>query len=502
MDIIHGILTGFQVAFQPLNLIFCFIGVLLGTLVGVLPGLGPIAAISLLLPVTFHSTPVSAVIMLAGIYYGAMYGGSTTSILMNIPGESASVITCLDGYQMARKGRAGPALGIAAFGSFIAGTIGIIGLMLIAPPLAEAALKFGPPEYFSLMILGLTILTFLARGSMWNALLMASFGIFLCSIGLDPMTGTPRLTMHIVELSDGVGIVPVVMGLFGISEVLLNVEQSMNVEVFETKIQHLFPNLRDWGQSIWAIIRGTVIGFFLGILPGGGATIATFVSYGVEKKMSKHPEQFGTGVIEGVAAPEAANNAATAGGFIPLMTLGMPSNAVMAILLGALMIHGVQPGPMLVAEHSDLFWGLVASMYLGNIMLLVLNLPLIPLWVKVLKIPYPILFPLILLFCLIGVYTLNNSTTEILIMVFFGILGYLFKKFDYEAAPLVLALVLGPILETSLRRSLLLSAGNPLIFVTRPISAVLICLAFGLLVFPLIPGLAKKREALPEDREV
>jgi putative tricarboxylic transport membrane protein len=502
MDIIHGILTGFQVAFQPWNLIFCFIGVLLGTLVGVLPGLGPVAAISLLLPVTLHSTPVSAVIMLAGIYYGAMYGGSTTSILMNIPGESASVITCLDGYQMARKGRAGPALGIAAFGSFIAGTIGIIGLMLIAPPLAEGALKFGPPEYFSLMILGLTILTFLARGSMWNALLMASFGIFLCSIGLDPMTGQQRLTMNIVELSDGVGIVPVVMGLFGISEVLLNVEQSMNVEVFETKIQHLFPNLRDWGQSIWAIIRGTVIGFFLGILPGGGATIATFVSYAVEKKVSKHPEQFGTGVIEGVASPEAANNAATAGGFIPLMTLGMPSNAVMAILLGALMIHGVQPGPMLVAEHPDLFWGLVASMYLGNIMLLVLNLPLIPLWVRVLKIPYPILFPLILLFCLIGVYTLNNSTTEILIMVFFGILGYLFKKFDYEPAPLVLALVLGPILETSLRRSLLLSAGNPLIFITRPISAVLICLALGLLVFPLIPGLAKKREALPEDREV
>jgi putative tricarboxylic transport membrane protein len=502
MDIIHGVLTGFQVAFQPLNLIFCFIGVLLGTLVGVLPGLGPVAAISLLLPVTLHSTPVSAVIMLAGIYYGAMYGGSTTSILMNIPGESASVITCLDGYQMARQGRAGPALGIAAFGSFIAGTIGIVGLMLIAPPLAEGALKFGPPEYFSLMILGLTILTFLARGSMWNALLMASFGIFLCSIGLDPMTGIQRLTMNIVELSDGVGIVPVVMGLFGISEVLLNVEQSMDVEVFETKIQHLFPNLRDWGRSIWAIIRGTVIGFFLGILPGGGATIATFVSYAVEKKISKHPEQFGTGVIEGVAAPESANNAATAGGFIPLMTLGMPSNAVMAILLGALMIHGVQPGPMLVAEHPDLFWGLVASMYLGNIMLLVLNLPLIPLWVKVLKIPYPILFPLIILFCLIGVYTLNNSATEILIMAFFGILGYLFKKFDYEAAPLVLALVLGPILETSLRRSLLMSAGSPFIFVTRPISGVLMFVALCILAYPFIPWLRRKREVLPEDREV
>ena len=492
MDFYHSVVMGFQVALQPGNLFFCFIGVLIGTLVGVLPGLGPVAAISLLLPTTFHVTPVSAIIMLAGIYYGAMYGGSTTSILVNIPGEAASVVTCLDGYQMARQGRAGPALGIAAFGSFIAGTIGVIGLMLIAPPLAEMALKFGPPEYFSLMILGLTILTFLASGPMWKALLMAAFGLFLGCIGMDNMTGATRFTFDIVELSDGIGLVPVVMGLFGISEVLLNVEQSMERSVFETKIKNLLPTLKDWADSIWAILRGTVIGFFLGVLPGGGAVISSFVSYAVEKKVSKHPEKFGTGMIAGVAGPESANNAATGGAFIPLLTLGIPANSVMAILLGAMMIHGMQPGPMLVKEQPGLFWGAVTSMYLGNAMLLVLNLPLIGLWVKILKVPYPILFPLILLFCLIGAYSLNNSIVEVLIMVIFGIIGYLFKKFEYEAAPLVLALVLGPMLEAALRRSLLLSAGNPLIFFTRPISAVLMLVSFLLL---LSPSRAEAEEA-------
>lgn len=498
MDFYQSVVMGFQVALQPGNLIFCFIGVLIGTLVGVLPGLGPVAAISLLLPTTFHVNPVSAIIMLAGIYYGAMYGGSTTSILVNIPGEAASVVTCLDGYQMARQGRAGPALGIAAFGSFIAGTIGVIGLMLIAPPLAEMALKFGPPEYFSLMILGLTILTFLASGPMWKALLMAAFGLFLACIGMDTLMGAPRFTWDIVELSDGIGLVPVVMGLFGISEVLLNVEQSMDRSIFETKIKNLLPNLKDWADSIFAILRGTVIGFFLGVLPGGGAVISSFVSYAVEKKVSKHPEKFGSGMIEGVAGPESANNAATGGAFIPLLTLGIPANAVMAILLGAMMIHGMQPGPMLVKEHPDLFWGAVTSMYLGNAMLLVLNLPLIGLWIKILKVPYPILFPLILLFCLIGAYSLNNSITEVLIMVIFGLIGYLFKKFEYEGAPLVLALVLGPMMETALRRSLLLSAGDPMIFFTRPISAVLMLISFFLLVFPLLPRLGKKRAGLPQ----
>ncbi len=497
MDFVGSMLMGFQVALQPGNLVFCFAGVLIGTLVGVLPGLGPVAAISLLLPTTFHVTPVSGIIMLAGIYYGAMYGGSTTSILVNIPGEAASVVTCLDGYKMARKGRAGPALGIAAFGSFIAGTLGVVGLMLVAPPLAEMALKFGPPEYFSLMILGLTILTFLASGPMWKALLMAAFGLFLGCIGMDTLTGALRFTLDIVELSDGIGLVPVVMGLFGISEVLLNVEQSTERSVVETKIKDLLPNLKDWADSIWPILRGTVIGFFLGVLPGGGAVISAFVSYAVEKRISKHPEKFGTGMIQGVAGPEAANNAATGGAFIPLLTLGIPANAVMAILLGAMMIHGMQPGPMLMKEHPELFWGAVTSMYLGNVMLLILNLPLIGLWVKILKVPYPILFPLILLFCLIGAYSLNNSIVEVLIMVIFGLIGYFFKKYEYEGAPLVLALVLGPMLETALRRSLLLSAGDPTIFLTRPISALLILCSFCLLVFPLVPWLGKKRTVLP-----
>ena len=489
---------GFQVALQPGNLSFCFIGVLIGTLVGVLPGLGPVAAISLLLPTTFHITPVSAVIMLAGIYYGAMYGGSTTSILVNIPGEAASVVTCLDGYQMARQGRAGPALGIAAFGSFIAGTLAVLGLMLVAPPLAEMALRFGPPEYFSLMIVGLTILTFLASGPMWKALLMACFGLFLGCMGMDTIMGTVRFNFGLVEMSDGFGLVPVVMGLFGISEVLLNVEQTAERSIFETKVRNLLPTGEDWRDSIGAILRGSVIGFFLGILPGGGATISAFTAYALEKKASGHPEKFGQGAIAGVAAPEAANNAATGGAFIPLLTLGIPTTATMAILLGALVIYGTKPGPMLIQEHPGLFWGVVASMYVGNFMLLVLNLPLIGLWVKVLKVPYPILFPLILLFCLIGAYSLNNSTAQVLFMVFFGLLGYLFKKFQYEAAPLVLAFVLGPMLEKALRRSLLHSGGDPSVFFTRPISAVLLSIAFVLLIFPLIPRLKKKRPTFEE----
>jgi putative tricarboxylic transport membrane protein len=498
MEFLNSALLGFQVALTPTNLFFCFMGVLTGTLVGVLPGLGPVAAMSLLLPTTFHVTPVSAIIMLAGIYYGAMYGGSTTSILVNIPGEAASVVTCLDGYKMARQGKAGPALGISAFGSFIAGTLSLVGLMFIAPPLAAMALRFGPPEYFSLMIMGLTVLTFLASGPMWKALLMAAFGLFLGCMGMDNMTASYRFTFNILELSDGVGLVPVVMGLFGISEVMLNVEQSMDRTVFDTKIQNLLPNLKEWAASIGPIIRGTVLGFFLGVLPGGGAVISSFVAYAIEKRISKHPEKFGTGVIEGVAAPEAANNAATGGAFIPLLSLGIPANAVMALLLGAFIIHGVQPGPMLVKEHPQLFWGTVASMYVGNVMLLVLNLPLIGLWVKILKVPYPILFPLILLFCLIGCYSLNNSVTEVLIMVLFGLIGYVFKKFQYEAAPLVLALVLGPMMENSLRQALLMSAGSPIIFFERPISAILMGTAIFLLIFPLIPRFQKKRPAFGE----
>lgn len=499
MDFLSNIWMGFQVVFQPINLFSCFIGVFTGTLVGVLPGIGPVATISLLLPTTFHLSPVSGIVMLAGIYYGAMYGGSTTSILVNIPGEAASVVTCLDGYQMACRGRAGPALGISAFGSFIAGTLSVLGLMLLAPPLAEIALKFGPPEYFSLMVMGMTVLTFLASGPMWKALLMAALGLFLGCVGMDNIRGTIRFTFGILELSDGVGLVPVAMGLFGISEVMLNVEQSIKRHIFETKIKNLLPSLKDWADSFWPMIRGTILGFFLGILPGGGALISSFVSYAVEKRVSKNPEQFGTGRIEGVAGPESANNAATGGAFIPLLSLGIPANAVMALLLGALMIHGTQPGPMLLKEHPDIFWGIVASMYLGNAMLLALNLPLIGLWVKILKVPYPILFPLILLFCLIGAYSMNNSIPEVIIMVVFGLIGYLFKKFQYEGAPLILALVLGPMMESSLRLSLLMAGGSFLIFFQRPISSVLMSTALFLLILPLLPWFRKRRPSFSDE---
>ncbi len=501
MEAFSSILMGLQVACEPINLFFCFAGVTIGTLIGVLPGIGPLATISILLPITFHAPPLSGIIMLAGVYYGAMYGGSTTSILVNIPGEAASVITCLDGYQMARQGRAGSALGIAAFGSFIAGTTGIFGLMLAAPPLARMALEFGPPEYFSLVILGLIMLTFLARGAMWKSLIMAAVGIFLGCVGLDVVSGSERFTFNIAELADGIGIAPVAMGLFGISEVLLNIEQSIERSVFKTKIKHLFPSVRDWAASILPILRGSIIGFFLGILPGGGAVISSFVSYAVEKKVSRHPEKFGTGAIEGVAGPESANNSASAGAFIPLLTLGIPSNPVTAILLGAMIVFGMQPGPLLLSQHPDLFWGTVASMYVGNCMLLALNLPLIGIWVKILKVPYAILFPLILLFCLIGVYSINNSITEMLIMIVFGIIGYFFKKFEYEAAPLILALVLGPMFDVALRRSLLLAGGDATTFITRPISAALLGSAFLILVFPLLPWFKKKRKVIEELKE-
>jgi putative tricarboxylic transport membrane protein len=496
MDLLNHVLMGFGVALAPINILFCFIGVLIGTLVGVLPGVGPTAALSLLLPTTFHISPVSAIIMLSGIYYGAMYGGSTTSILVNIPGESASVITCIDGYQMALKGRAGPALGISAFGSFFAGTVSLMALMLVAPPLAEVALKFGPPEYFSLGLLGLTILTFLSSGPMSKALLMAGVGLFLGTIGLDNMTGTLRFTFKIVTLTDGVGLVPVVMGLFGIGEVLSNLEHEVKQEVLTKKVTHILPTLQDWIESKWAIVRGSIIGFLIGILPGGSATLSTFVSYAVEKRCSKTPEKFGTGMIAGVAGPESANNSATSGAFVPLLTLGIPTSPVMAILLGAMMIHGVQIGPVLIQAHQDLFWGVLTSMYIGNVMLLVLNLPLIGLWVQVLRVPYGILFPLILLFCLIGSYSINGNTGDMLVMIIFGIIGYLMRKYKYDAPPLILAFVLCPIMEQNLRRSLLLSEGNPLIFLQRPISAGLIIVVILLLVFPLIPRFRKRKQKL------
>ncbi len=496
MDLADNLITGFAVAFQPHNIFFCFIGVMIGTLIGVLPGIGPVGAMSILLPITFGISPVTAIIMLSGIYYGAQYGGSTTSILVGIPGEAASVVTMLDGHQMALQGRAGPALGIAAFGSFIAGTIGIIGLMLLAPPLASIALKFGPPEYFALMIMGLVILTYLAQKSMAKSLMMAGVGVLAGVVGLDTMTGLPRFTFGVSDLLDGIGIAPLAMGLFGVSEILLNVERTIKQGVVVSQVKNLLPSREDWKESFAPIMRGSLSGFLLGILPGGGAVLASFISYGTEKRISKTPEKFGHGAIAGVAGPEAANNAAAQAAFIPLLTLGIPANAVMGILLGALMIHGITPGPLMIEKNPELFWGTVTSMYLGNAMLLVLNLPLIGLWVRLLRVRYAVLFPLILFIALIGAYVINGSEMDLYMMLFFGIVGYLMRKFDYEPAPLILAYVLSPILEDSLRQSLIISSGSMGIFVSRPIAAGFLFISALLLISAVLPAIRKKRSAL------
>jgi putative tricarboxylic transport membrane protein len=496
MEFFGNLLTGLSIAGTWNNLFFCFVGVFFGTLVGVLPGIGPLATMSILLPVTYGMSPTTAIIMLSGIYYGAYYGGSTTSILVNIPGEAASVVTCLDGYKMALDGRAGPALGIAAFGSFIAGTFGLIVLQAISPVLVTVALKFGAPEYFSLMILGLVVLTFLTEKSMVKALMVAAVGLIMGTIGLDSMTGTARFSFDIPELLDGLGIVPIAMGLFGIAEIFLNLEKMIQRSVMSSNLTGLLPSFQDWMDSKWAIVRGSVVGFFLGMLPGGGGVIASFASYALEKMCSKHPEKFGHGAIEGVAGPESANNAAASAGFVPLLTMGIPVGAVQAILLGALMIHGMTPGPMLLNEHPEVFWGVIASMYIGNVLLLVLNLPLIGLWVKVLNIPYGLLFPVILLFCIIGAYTVNNSSMDVMIMLLFGVVGYLMKKFNYEPAPMILAFVLSPIMERTLRQSLLMSSGSVNIFISRPISLVCLILAAVLFVLALMPKIRRKREEI------
>jgi putative tricarboxylic transport membrane protein len=456
---------------------------------------------ALLLPVTLSGTPETGIIMMAGIYYGSMYGGSTTSILVNIPGEAASVITCLDGHQMAKNGRAGPALGIAAIGSFVAGTFAIILLMLVAPVLAKFAVAFGPPEYFSLMVLGLTILAFLTQGSMAKSLLMACVGVTLGLVGIDQITAAPRLTFDRLELLDGVGLIPVVMGLFGVAEILANIERSVQREVVSSRIGSLWPTVQDWAYSKWAIVRGTLLGFFLGVLPGGGAVISSFASYALERRMSKRPEMFGKGAIEGVAGPEAANNSAAGGAFIPLLTLGIPPNVVMALLLGAFIIHGIQPGPLLITQNPGIFWGIVASMYIGNVMLLILNFPLIGMWVQVLKVPYRLLFPLILMFCIVGVFSSGSAVFDVFVMTVFGLIGYLMRKFGYEPAPLVLAFVLGPMVENNLRKSLILSQGDFWVFIDRPISLVCLLLAAAMLIIPLLPSLRAKRDAVALDQE-
>jgi len=472
--------TGLLIALQPTNLFFCFIGCLAGTLVGVLPGIGPTAAVALLLPATFHLNPISAIIMLAGICYGAQYGGSTTSILVNVPGEAASVVTCLDGYQMARKGRAGPALGISAMASLMAGTLSTAGVMLLAPTLSRVALVFGPPEYFSLMLMSMMIVTYLVRGAMDKALMMLGLGLVLGTVGMDPITGRDRFTYNLLALKDGIGIIPIVIGLFGVAEILETLGSSVRTEVFEKKIKGYWPNRQDWKDSGKPIIRGTLLGFFMGIFPGVSPMIPTFLCYGIEKRLSKNPEQFGTGRIEGVAAPEACNNAAAQSAFIPLLGLGIPSNAFNAMLLGSLMIYGLQPGPLLIKSHPDFFWGVVSSMYIGNAMLVVLNLPLIPIWIKVLQVPYTLLSVLILTFCFIGAYSINNSLNDVMITFIFGTFGLLFRRFGLESPPLILAYVLGPLVEGAFRQSMIISEGSFGVFITRPISLFFVLVASGI----------------------
>jgi putative tricarboxylic transport membrane protein len=470
-----GLAQGFGIAFSSVNLLWAFIGCLLGTAVGVLPGLGPAATIALLLPVSMKmGSPVTAIILMSGIFYGAMYGGSTTSILLNIPGEAASVVTCMDGYQMARKGRAGAALGVAAIGSFIAGTVGVIGLSAIAPPLASLALRFGPPEYFSLTVVGLILATYLAGDSPLRGFVMAVLGLLLGCIGLDPLSGAVRFAFGVPDLMSNLDFVTLAMGLFGVGEILVSLEDAGPASILTTDIKNVFPTIADLARSGWAMVRGSVIGFFIGILPGGGAVLASLVSYAVEKRVSKHPEEFGHGAIEGVAGPEAANNAAASSSFIPLLTLGIPGNASTAMIFAALLIHGVTPGPFLLKEHPDVFWGVVASMYVGNVMLLVLNLPLVGIWAQLLKVPYAFMAPMIMVLTLVGVFSVGNSSFDIWVMLALGVFGYLARKLRFDLGPMLLAFVLGPIMERSLRQSLLMSGGHPVIFVSRPISLALL----------------------------
>jgi putative tricarboxylic transport membrane protein len=494
MELFNNLALGFSVALSLQNLMYCFFGVLLGTLIGVLPGIGPVATIAMLLPVTFTLPPISALIMLAGIYYGAQYGGSTTAILVNLPGESASAVTTLDGYQMARQGRAGPALGIAAIGSFIAGCVSTVVIALFAPPLAEVALKFGPAEYFSLMVLGLIASVVLASGSLIKAVSMTVLGLLLGLVGTDVNSGVARFNFSISELSDGIGFVIVAMGMFGFAEIIANLERPEQRDVFDSKIKGLMPTMADIKASMGAIARGTILGSFLGILPGGGALLSAFAAYALEKKVAKDASQFGKGDIRGVAGPEAANNAGAQTSFIPLLTLGIPSNPVMALMIGAMMIQGIAPGPQVMTERPQLFWGMIASMWVGNLMLVILNLPLIGMWVKLLSVPYRLLYPAILLFCCIGVFSINNSTFDILLTVMFGLFGYICVKLECEPAPLILGFILGPMMEENLRRAMLLSRGDPSTFVTRPISAALLGVSLLLLLAVLAPAFKKTRE--------
>jgi len=494
MDLISNLALGFQTIITPLNLLYCFVGVLIGTLIGVLPGIGPVQTIAILLPTTFALPPVSALIMLAGIYYGAQYGGSTTSILVNVPGEASSVVTCLDGYQMALQGRAGTALAIAALGSFAAGCFATFLIALLATPLSELAFQFGPAEYFSLMVFGLIGSIVFASGSVLKAIGMILLGLLLGVVGTDVTSGVQRFTFGIPELADGIGFVPLAMGLFGISEIIRSLERKEKREIIKRKIYGFWLKKKDLKEAAPAIARGTLTGSFLGILPGGGAILSSFISYMVEKKVSRNPETFGKGNIRGVASPESANNAGAQTSFIPLLTLGIPSNIIMAMMAGAMMIHGIQPGPRVISSNPDLFWGVIASMWIGNLMLVILNLPLIGIWVKLLTVPYRVLYPAILLFCCIGIYSVNNNIFDIWLTAILGFLGYLFVKLECEPAPLILGFVLGPLMEENLRRGMLISRGDPSIFLTRPLSLVFLIMAFILLMVITIPTIRKKRE--------
>ncbi|MBI2204887.1 MAG: tripartite tricarboxylate transporter permease [Candidatus Rokubacteria bacterium] len=486
MDVLQNLGMGFAIALMPVNLLYCFVGVLIGTAIGVLPGIGPVTAVAVLLPLTFGMNPTSGLIMLAGIYYGSQYGGSTTAILINTPGESASIMTCLDGYQMARKGRAGPALGMAAIGSFIAGTIGVVLLMFLARPLVTVALSFGPAEYFALMLLALCTLGGIVGQSVAKGLLAGAFGLFLGTIGADPMTGAARFTYGIPSLLDGLEFLPVAIGLFAVAEVLTTAERSLEREIYDTRIAGLLPTREDWRACRVTLPRASLIGFVIGVLPGAGSTLASMLAYLAEKRASRYPERFGTGVIEGVAAPEAANNAASAGAMVPLLTLGVPGSGTTAVMLGALMLWGLRPGPLLFEKNADLVWGLIASMYVGNVMLLILNLPLIGLWVRLLRVPTRVLLPLILVFSFTGTYAVSNNVFDLYVMVTFGIIGFVLQRYEFPVAPIVLGLILGPMLETHLRRALILSRGDWSTFVERPISAFLLAAVVVYLALPLI----------------
>jgi putative tricarboxylic transport membrane protein len=493
MDPIQGLSYGFSIAFNAANLMACFFGVVLGTIVGVLPGIGPIGAMALLLPSTFGQSPTAGLIMLAGIYYGTMYGGSTTSILVNVPGEAASVVTCLDGYQMARKGRGGAALTVAAVGSFVAGTLGVVVLMFFAPFLAEQAIKFGPPEYFALILGGLILVSRIGEESMVRSLIMLALGVALGTVGMDPASGSIRFTFGRNDLAQGIGLVPVAMGLYGISEVLTIAETITQIpQTIKVKLRELFPTKEEWRRATPAMFRGGTLGFLIGLIPGPATIISSFYSYILEKRISKRPQEFGKGAIEGVAGPEAANNGACSGAMIPLLALGLPFGPATAMLLGGLMIHGVQPGPLFISQHPDIFWGVIASMYIGNLMLVVLNLPLVGIFASILRVPLKILMPLILMICMVGAFSVNNSILDVWVLIGMGIVGYFLKKLGFNMAPLLLGLILGPMMEEKLITSLMMTRGNILDILARPITAAIFTGCIAVLVLPSLATLIKQ----------